>query len=84
MQRHVVCNVADYDIYLKQCAALEKHIPGLVRIEELHDVDDSRIMIYQRNGLKLRVTNSFFDDGVYVESEFPLEPFFPKLREQAV
>lgn len=76
MHKYYICNMADFDIYQKQCAALEKHIPELVKVEELHDVDDSRYMLYQLKEYKITVKNSFYMDAVYVESEIPLEPFF--------
>lgn len=28
---YVICTRADYDTYRKQCAALEKHVPDLVK-----------------------------------------------------
>lgn len=76
MHHYLICNVADVDIYRKQCVALEKHIPGIKRVEELHDVDDSRFMIYLLGSGKITVKNSIFDDSVYIDSEIPLEPFF--------
>lgn len=71
-----ICTIADNDIYKKQCKALEKFIPNLEFIEELNDVDGSKIAIYQRNGLQLSVHNSFYIDAVFIKSEFDIDPYF--------
>lgn len=78
MYKYNICNVADYDIYKRQCAALEKNIPGLANVEELHDVDDGRYMTYSLNGKRICVKNSVYLDIVCVESEIPLEHYFKK------
>lgn len=75
---YIIKKGADEAIYYKQCVALEKYIPGLQKLEELHDVDDSRIQKYQYKGKKIRVLNDCYINAVYVESEIPLEPFFEK------
>jgi len=75
---YMICTVADEEIYYKQCAALEKHIPGIKKLDELHDVDDSRIQLYQVNGEEVRVYNDRQLNAVYVASGIQLESYFEK------
>ena len=42
-----ICTAADKEIFDKQCAALEKHIPGIERSDMLTDVDGSQTQIYE-------------------------------------
>ena len=71
-----ICTQADRVIFIKQCAALEKHIPNLKKMNLLVDVDGSETQIYQLNGKKLTVHNSYYIDAVYIRSEFEIEPYF--------
>lgn len=41
-----ICTEADKDIFLKQCKALEKHIPNLSKGKLLEDVDGSETQLY--------------------------------------
>ncbi len=77
MHHYLICNVADEEIYRAQCVALEKHVPGLIRVSEVQDVDSSLLTIYRREEKEITVLNSRYRDGVYVDSEIPLEQFFP-------
>lgn len=71
-----ICTKADRGIFLKQCKALEEHIPNLTKKELLVDVDSSEIQIYSLYGKKLIVYNSYYIDAVYIKSEFDIEEFF--------
>jgi hypothetical protein len=73
---YVICTRADYDTYRKQCAALEKHVPDLVKEKELHDVDDSRYQHYWYGDQEIRVCNSTYLDELFVESDIELQQFF--------
>lgn len=73
---YIISSSADDNVYKKQCIALEKHIPNLKKIRELHDVDDSKIMIYEKDNYKILVKNSYYIDVLKVESEIELEQFF--------
>jgi len=75
---YMIYTIANEDVYHKQCAALEMHIPSLRKLEELHDVDDSRIQRYELNGKRIRVLNDLQLNAVHVESEIPLEVYFQK------
>lgn len=76
MYEYNICTRADEDIYRKQCKALEKHIPGLVKGDELTDVDSSKFQEYFLDGKRLTVYNSNYIDAVYIKSEFDLDEFF--------
>ena len=73
---YTICTVAEEEIYTSPCRALEKHIPGLVKDELLHDVDDSKVQIYYLNGQRLSVHNSYYIDAVFIKSEFDIDPYF--------
>ncbi len=73
---YIICNIADEEIFWKQCKALEKFIPNLIKVEFLHDVDDSKIQVYQLNGQQLSVHNSYYLNSVYIKSEFDIDPYF--------
>lgn len=76
MFRYVVCNQYDVEIFEKQCKALENTIPGIIRQELLHDVDDSKTQIYMLNQNKIYVHNSTYLDEVYIESDVDILQFF--------
>ena len=73
MRRYLISKFADENTYKKQCASLEKHMRGLVRKEELMDVDGSLYMSSSLRTSRIFVMNSIFDDAVYIRSEYPLE-----------
>lgn len=76
MFEYNICNQADDAIFEKQCIALEKHIPGIVKGELLIDVDGSKIQQYERNGASILVYNDWDVGAVYVKSDIELESFF--------
>lgn len=82
MFRYAVCNQSDEVIFEKQCKALEKAVPGLVKKRILHDVDDSKTQIYMLDQNRICVHNSTYLDEVYVESDVDLLQFFPKTTSQ--
>ena len=69
-----ICTAADKEIFEKQCAALEKHIPGIERFDMLTDVDGSQTQIYELK--KIIVHNSYYIDAVYIDSEVELTEYF--------
>ena len=71
-----ICTVQDDEIFKKQCKALEKYIPGLVKINYLVDVDSSQIQIYQKDGMQISVINDYDIGAVYIRSEFDIDPYF--------
>lgn len=71
-----ICNQADKDIFEKQCVALEKNIPDLVKGERLEDVDDSETQLYRYRDKEISVHNSYYMNEVYINSEVELEQFF--------
>lgn len=82
MYRYVVCNQYDVEIFEKQCKALENAIPGIIKKELLHDVDDSKTQIYKLNQNKIYVHNSTYLDEVYMESDVDLLQFFKNTTSQ--
>ena len=73
---YMICNIADKEIFEKQCAALEKKYPNLKKEQQLQDADDSEIQIYNLSGKKIRVYNSYYLNEVYVRSDVDLMAFF--------
>lgn len=71
-----ICTEPDRDIFLKQCKALEKHIPNLRKSNLLKDVDNSETQVYFLNNKRLLVHNSYNVGAVYIESEFDIERYF--------
>lgn len=71
-----ICNQADEEIFNKQCKALEKHIPNLVKSDMLTDVDGSKIQRYELNGKKIIVYNHFVIDAVFIKSDVDIEQYF--------
>lgn len=76
MFEYMICNMADKEVFEKQCAALEKNIPDLKKEKRLQDVDDSEIQIYNLSGKKICVYNSYYLNEVYVRSDVDLRGFF--------
>ncbi|MCI1269817.1 MAG: hypothetical protein LKG21_07995 [Ruminococcus sp.] len=71
-----ICNQADEEIFNKQCKALEKHIPNLIKLDMLTDVDGSKIQRYELNGKKIVVYNHFVIDAVFIKSDVDIEQYF--------
>lgn len=77
MFEYAICNVYDADIFQKQCLALEKHIPYLLKEKLLEDVDGTQIQRYERNHKQIKVVNDKLV-GVFIESDFDIEGYFSK------
>lgn len=82
MLHYVICNQCDEEIFEKQCKALERAIPGIIKKELLHDVDDSKTQVYHVNQDKVYVHNSAYLNEVYVESDIDLLQFFKNTTSQ--
>lgn len=76
MFEHTICNQADENIFHKQCLALEKNIPDLIKKDTLEDVDGSLTQLYSLYDKRVLVHSSKNIDAVYVESDVDLKPFF--------
>ena len=76
MYTYPICNVADEEIFAKQCAAIEKYLHPLKKKDILEDVDGSKIQLYEFQGHNIKVVNSLYVNEVYVESETDIKPFF--------
>ena len=76
MFEYSICNQADEEIFVKQCSALEKHIPGLVKKDLSTDVDNSKVQEYTLGDAEITVHNDYYINEVVVKSEIELEHFF--------
>ncbi len=76
MFEYNICNQADETIFEKQCLALEKNIPGLIKEDLLTDVDGSKTQKYSLNGSEITVCNSYYLDEVNIKSDIELEQYF--------
>lgn len=77
MYKYTICNGPDEEIFVKQCKALEKHIPGLTKEELLTDVDETKIQQYKKDGKSIWVYNDYYQvKAVYIESEIELMKYF--------
>ena len=73
---YTICNAPDKELYARQCAALEKYIPSLMKGKELEDVDGSLSRLYYNSGKELMVSNDYYIGALYIDSEFDIEPYF--------
>ena len=71
-----ICNTANEEIFYKQCAALESHIPGLKKGKALQDVDGSTTQLYMKDNCEILVHNSEYIGAVYIDSDIELKQFF--------
>ena len=76
MYTYSVCNMADEEIFAKQCAAIEKYLHPLEKAELLEDVDGTKIQSYKFQKQLVKVVNSIYAGEVYVESEIDIKPYF--------
>ena len=76
MYSYTICNQPDSKLFEKQCHALEKHIPDLIKGDLLEDVDGSQIQVYAKDGAKILVHNSEYVGALYIESEIEFKQFF--------
>lgn len=76
MFEYYICNQADEEVFVKQCNALEKNIPGIIKGELLTDVDESKVQEYVLNDKEIKVYNSYYTNEVYIKSEEELLHYF--------
>ena len=63
-------------MFYRQCRALEKHVPDILKKKELENIDGGLIWIYETDGAQIIVKNDFYIGGVFVDSEIELTQFF--------
>ena len=73
---YTICNYFAPEWFGKQCVALEKHIPNLEKLELLEDVDGSQYQKYAHSEGRIKISNDYEVDALYVESDFDIEPYF--------
>lgn len=71
-----ICTTADETIFDKQCSALEKHIPNIVKGKLLEAVDGSKTQFFYKDGKEILVKNSYYIGAVYIESDIELTQYF--------
>jgi hypothetical protein len=76
MYEYGIVNQANEEIFYKQCKALEKHIPGLIKGKEYIAVDSSIIQEYSLNGKAIAVMNDRCVNDVHIQSEVDITQFF--------
>lgn len=76
MFEYWICNIADDEIFKKQCTAIEKNIVPLQKEKILEDVDGSLIQKYTYHEKNIIVYSDHFMNEVYVKSELELKQFF--------
>ena len=76
MYNYPICNMADEDIFAKQCAAIENYLKPLEKSDVIEDVDGSKIQLYTFQEHNIKVVNSYYTNEVYVESEIDIKPYF--------
>ena len=76
MYHYTICTEADRNIFVRQCSALEKHIPDIKKGQHLNDVDGSETQIYELNGKEITVHNSIYIGAVYIDSDIELDSYF--------
>lgn len=75
MFEYNICTVFDEDVFMKQCAAIERHIPGLQKKELISDVDGTQIQTYLLKDKEIIVLNDA-GLGVLVRSPDDITPYF--------
>lgn len=76
-----ICTNSDERIFKKQCSALEKYIPNIVKGKLLEDIDGSKTQFYYKNGKEIFVKNSYYIGAVYIESDIESTNFLNKLKQ---
>lgn len=76
MYVYTICTTPDAALFLKQCTALERHIPDLKKGQLLTDVNGSQTQLYTCAEYRISVHNSYYLNGLCVKSEIDLLPFF--------
>ena len=74
--KYNICNVPDEEVFLKQCEALERHIPRIIKGDIHTDVDGSKTQLYTLQDSKIIIHNSYYIGAVYIDSEIELEQYF--------
>lgn len=78
MFEYTIKKAYDTEAFQKQCRLLVKHMPGLVDVRYLMDVDESEVQIYDFGGKRIKIVNDAEIDAVYIESEVNLEEYFDR------
>jgi len=73
---YTIYNAPDEALFKRQCAALEKHIPGLRRDRLYEDVDMSAYQCYFHEKGEVRVCNDYYVGCLRVDSDFDLTKYF--------
>jgi len=76
MYSYNIENAANEKAFIDVCAAIEKTIGGLCKVELLVDVDGTQIQQYVAENGTIRVYNDFEVDAVYIDSDVNLAEIF--------
>lgn len=73
-----ICACSDEPLFISQCEAIEKNIPGISHKETLKDVTGTLVQRYTHPLGQIIVRNDKDVDALYVQSDFDLLPYFQK------
>jgi len=77
---YIIYDTANEEVYHRQCTALEKYIPRLEKLEELHGSLDSYTQKYRYNNKTICVCNDNIIDAVHIVSEISLEAVYKNIE----
>ena len=77
---YIIYDTANEEVYHRQCTALEKYIPRLEKLEELHGSLDSCTQKYRYNNKTICVYNDNIIDAVHIGADIPLESVFKSIE----
>lgn len=83
LYHYSISNQHDDFLFKRQCDAIERHIPGLIKERVLEDVDGSSYQHYRHESGEIRVSNDCYVGALYVDADFDLLPYFERLAKTA-
>jgi len=73
---YTICDVPSEEYFKKQCEAIEKSFTGLKKARLIEDIDGSSLQIYHHEKGDIKICNDYYDNCLYIESDFNLSPYF--------
>ena len=79
MFSYTVAKEADNKAFLNTCALIEANFKEITKAEQLIDVDGSVFQIYRTPQGTIKVSNDYYIDVTYVDSEINLDHIIKSL-----
>ena len=79
MFSYTVAKEADTKAFLNTCALIETNFKEFTKVEPLIDVDGSVLQIYRTPQGTIKVSNDYYIDVTYVDSEINLDHIIKSL-----